>query len=117
MRVFFSVPEHPERTYHTHTILGGTLLSRWRGLAARREVRSLRMVVAASLEEAAAAAAKKQVEARLAAESARLLAGLQLSSAAVLRGDGAKLQYIRPGRRRSDHARDAGGGAHKKQKK
>ena len=70
------------------------IICRWRGLAARREVRSLRMVVAASLEEAAAAAAEKQVEARLAAESARLLAGLQLSSAAVLRGDGAKLQAV-----------------------
>ena len=26
MRVFFFVPEQLERTYHTHTILGGTLL-------------------------------------------------------------------------------------------
>jgi hypothetical protein len=28
MRVFFSVPEHPLRTYHTHPILGETLVQR-----------------------------------------------------------------------------------------
>jgi hypothetical protein len=71
-----------------------TIQQRWRGFAARREVRCLRLAMVASKQEAAAAAAKKQVEVRLQAELARLLAGLRLSSAAVLRGDGAKLQAV-----------------------
>ena len=82
-----------------HTVDGcqaaaATIQQGWRGLAARREVAALRMAMAASKKEAAAAAAKKQAESRLEAELARLMAGLRLSSAAVLRGDGAKLQAV-----------------------
>lgn len=71
-----------------------TIQQGWRGLAGRREMWALRMAMTASKQEAAAAAAKKQVEAQLQAELARLMAGSRLSCAAVLRGDGAKLQAV-----------------------
>ena len=117
-RVHLNSPQAPRFMKITHSLNGwqaaaATVQQGWRGLAARREVLALRIAMAASKQEAAAAAAKKQVEVRLQAELARLMSGLRLSSAAVLRGDSAKLQavYVRPGCG-GDHARGAGGGAH-----
>ena len=83
----------------THSVDGwqaaaATIQQKWRGLADRRDILALRMAMAASKQEAAAAAAKEQVEVRLEAELARLMAGLRLSSAAVLRGDRANLQAV-----------------------
>ena len=91
-------PPAPRFVKITHTVDGcqaaAATIQQGRGLAARRELLPLRMTVAASKKEAAAAAAKEQMKARLEAELARLMAGLRLSSAAVLRGDRAKLQAV-----------------------
>ena len=66
----------------------------WRGLAAMRAAVAQRVAMTAEKKEAAAAADEQRVKDQLEAELARLIAGLRLSSAAVLRGDKAKLQSM-----------------------